>query len=86
MVYTIGSLLSSPPLDCMGYCSGPPKLKVFYSHVPLACGLAGSAATSGWRDATLTPSAGSVYYLMTAANCAAEGPSGADPALSTCPP
>ena len=61
-------------------------LRLFSSHAPLACNTNGSAVPPSRREAVLAPGAGNLYYLMTAANCAAEGPSGADPALSTCPP
>ena len=56
------------------------------THAPLSCGEPGTAVGAGRREASLTPGAGSRYYLMTASSCFAEGTSGADDALSTCPP
>ena len=56
------------------------------SHDSLACSQAGTPSSPGRRAIVLAPSPGDRYYLMTAANCAGEGPSGADPSRSTCPP
>jgi hypothetical protein len=61
-------------------------MRVIDSHAPLACNVAGTQTPPSRREAAVTPGAGSRYYLISAANCAAEGPTGLDPAKSTCPP
>ena len=61
-------------------------IRAIDGHLPFVCNAEGSAGLPGRREVTLTPGGGSLYYLVTAANCAAEGPSGMDPARSICPP
>ena len=56
------------------------------THAPLSCNLGGLARGGDRREAALVLGTGSHYYLMSAASCAAEGPSGGDPARSACPP
>ena len=56
------------------------------SHAPLSCNVPGTVSPPGRRVLTVMPGPVSLYFLVSAANCAAEGPSGLDPAKSTCPP
>jgi hypothetical protein len=57
----------------------------WYSHAGLACAAA-PALVASRRELTLTPTAGSRYYLVTAADACTEGPSGEDSFLAAHPP
>jgi len=61
-------------------------LDAFWSHAPFACAEASTPAAGGRLEALLAPGPGSLYFLVSATNCTAEGPTGGDPALNACPP
>ena len=70
----------------MAYNAYQGTIRSYWSHLPLGCGFAGAASAPGRRETVLTPGGGSLYFRMSASNCFAEGNTGADPALSACPP
>ena len=70
----------------MSYSVYEGRIRDIDGHLPLACNVAGDTRLPGRREVTLAPGARSRYYLVTAANCAAEGPSGMDEGASACPP